>query len=282
MEKYGVLVVPAILVIIFVVLLPFIAVINYSFQTPYSGDQFVGFLHYRNLFKDERLQDVFTRNLLFTTIALLTEIPLGLGLAYCFYKPSKTSTITSMIIAIPALLPGVTIGLIWRLMIRSTGPIPVFLRNYLNYIFEPFINPSQAFWILIAVDIWHWTSLSFIIFASALAGLDPTPTLSARTEGATRWQIFRFIEVPSLKFPLIFITLIRFMDSFKIYDEPTVITGGGPGLATEFLSMYIKRLGLDQWQLGYASAISMIYLFVVLIACFILIQLMTKGRGLSS
>ena len=103
---------------------------------------------------------------------------------------------------------------------------------------------------------------------------------SAKIDGAGPWRIFRFVTLPGLKSPLLVLLLLRFIDTFKIYDEVWVLTSGGPGNATTFLSIFTVRLGIGAFNLGYGSAVSLTFLFVVLTCCFALMTIMTKGRGL--
>lgn len=274
-------VLPAFILVLFVGILPTLCVFNYSFQKPYAEvNKFVGFDNYRKVLHSDRWWAAFGRNLLFSAIALAIEIPLGLGLALLLYRGGKFNGFVSATITIPALIPWVTIGLIWRLLCRRVGPLATFLNSVLHMNYSPFVNSTHAFWTIVAMDVWHWTSLVFIVCAAALASMDRTPVLAARVEGATRWQIFRYVEMPALTFPLTFVAMMRFMDTFKIYDEPFVLTAGGPGLTTEFLTLYVKRIGLEQWLLGVGSAASLIYLYIVLIFSFVLMLVITRGRGL--
>lgn len=277
MSKY--LVVPAIVVVMIAGLVPFFALINFSVQTPFAQENvFVGFDNFRKILSEPRFIDALRRNLIFSFTVLAIEIPLGLGLALLLYERGKLNAIISTFIIIPALLPPVTIGLLWRLLIRSSGPLAQ-LTSLMNFAYNPFRDPTHAFWTIILMDVWHWTSLVTIVASAGLAGMDRSPVLSARTEGATRWQIFRYIELPGISFPLVFVSLIRLIDSLKIYDEVVVLTGGGPGLTNEYLSLYIKAMGIDQWLVGFASAGSLIYNFIVLMLCYLLLIIMTRGKG---
>lgn len=240
---------------------------------------FLGFENFRKVLFDYRVAGALSRNLNFSAAALLIEIPLGVALAKLLYEKSKINTIASIVITIPVLIPPITVGLLWRLLIYESGPFTKFIKMFGIY-YNPFRDPSQAFWTAVLVDVWHWTPLVVLVISAALAGMDRSPVLSAKTEGATGWQIFRFIELPAISFPLAFITLLRLIDTLKVYDEPTVMFAGGPGLTTEFLSLYVKKVGIDQWLIGYASALSLIYNFIVLFLCLILVNVLTKGRGL--
>lgn len=283
MNRLTLLLLPALLITAFVGVFPLFALINYSVQTPFAlENNFVGLTAFRNAFWDARFINAVARNVLFAAIALAIEIPLGLGLAYLLRGPGKLNSILSALIILPPLFPAVTIGMMWLLMVRSNGPFGLILNNIAKLFggtFDPFKNSLHAFGTIIAMDVWHWTGLVFLVSYAALSSMDESYVMSARTEGATRWQIFRYAELPQLQFPLIFISLLRFIDALKIFDEVFILTGGGPGLSTEFVTQYIRTLGIEQWNIGYASSLSLIYLYTVIILCWLLIVGVTKGRG---
>ena len=157
-------------------------------------------------------------------------------------------------------------------------------RMVMNFIlggsFDPFKNATHAWGTIILMDVWHWTGLTFLVSLAAISGMDESYIISARTEGATRWQIFRYAEFPQLVFPLTFISLLRLIDALKIFDEVYILTGGGPGLATEFITQYIRTVGLEQWIIGYASAMSLVFLFIVILLSWLMLMVLTGGRGL--
>ena len=102
--------------------------------------------------------------------------------------------------------------------------------------------------------------------------------LLAEIDGASRWDIFRYIELPKMKKVLTLAILLRFMDSFMIYTEPFVLTGGGPGNATNFLSLDLVKMALGQFDLGPAAAMSLIYFLIVLLFCWIFYNIMMKDE----
>lgn len=283
--RVSLLVVPAVVIIIAIGLIPTFVLYNYTVQTPYLPEnKFVGLGHFENILSDWRWWDAWKRTLLFSVLALLIELPLGLGLALLLYKPGKFNAFVGACVTLPALIPGITVGLIWRLLTKSVGPVArtvSFFLNPLGIEYLPYQNPTHAFITILVMEVWHWTSLIFLVMVAALASIEPSPILSARTEGATRWQIFRYIQFPALRFSLVFVMLIRLMDSLRIYDEAVVLSGGGPGLTTEFLSLYIKRIAADQWLLGYAGAMSLIYLLMLTLLIITSINVITRGKGLA-
>ncbi|HDM89331.1 MAG TPA: sugar ABC transporter permease [Candidatus Bathyarchaeota archaeon] len=275
------LLLPAILVTGFAGITPMIALLNYCVQTPFElRTTFVGLGHFRAMFHDYRFTDAVFRSLAFAAIALAIEIPLGLGLAYLLRKPGVINSIITALIALPTLFPPVTIGMMWLLMARKNGPLGMVMDFFLSGMFDPFRNATHAWGTIILMDVWHWTGLTFLVSLAAVSAIDESYIISARTEGATRWQIFRYAEFPQLVFPLTFVSLLRLIDALKIFDEVYVLTGGGPGLSTEFITQYIRTTGIEQWIIGYASAMSLVFNFIVLILSWLMLMILTGGRGL--
>ena len=279
MRNYVWLFAPALIILLIVGLVPIFPLVNYSVQTPFQEkNRFVGFDHFKRMYSDSRWINAIQRALLFSMIILSIEIPLGLVLAYFFHRPGILNSVASAAIILPALFPYVSIGLMWRLMTSTVGPLGKLLNAVgLNYNIA--VNATQAFATIIIMDVWHWTSLTFLVLSAAFAAMDPTPIMAARTEGATRWQIFRYIQLPNLMFPLLFVILLRLMDSLRIFDEVYVLTSGGPGFSTEFVSQYIRNVALEQWNFGYGSALSLVYLFMIIVLSVITLNVLTRGKG---
>ncbi|MDW8084519.1 MAG: sugar ABC transporter permease [Candidatus Caldarchaeum sp.] len=279
------LLLPAILLTAFVGIFPIFALLNYSLQTPFAiENRFKGLEYFVQMFKDYRFLNAVGRSVLFAAITLAIQIPLGLGLAYMLRGQGILNAVIAALLTLPPLFPPVTIGMMWLLMVRSNGPFGIIFNGLLNLFglgpYDPFGNETHAFFTIIIMDVWHWTGLTFLVSLAALSGLNEAYILSARSEGATRWQIFRYAEFPQLLFPLTFVALLRLIDSLKVFDEVYILTGGGPGLSTEFITQYIRTLGIEQWNIGYASAISLVYLYLVIILCWIMIMGLTRFRGL--
>jgi len=274
------LILPAILMTAFAGLTPLFALINYSVQTPFETiNQFVGLKNLQKIFSDVRFTNSVLRTLAFAFICLAIEVPLGLGLAYLLRKQTIINNILSALIVLPPLFPPVTIGMMWLLMSRTNGPLGTLGNLIFNGAFEPFNNIYHAWFTIILMDIWHWTGLTFLVSLAAVTNIDERYVISARVYGATRWQTFRYAEFPQIVFPLTFVSLLRLIDSLKIFDEIYILTGGGPGLNTEFVTQYIRTLGIEQWLIGYASAMSLVYLFVVILLSWVMLITLTGGRG---
>jgi glycerol transport system permease protein len=132
------------------------------------------------------------------------------------------------------------------------------------------------------MDVWHWTSLVALLSYAGLKSIPDAYYQAARIDGASRWAVFRKIQLPKMRRVLLIAVLLRFMDSFMIYTEPFVVTGGGPGNSTTFLSIDLVKLALGQFDLGKAAAVSIVYNLIVLAVCWVFYTVMTqmdaKGR----
>jgi len=139
-------------------------------------------------------------------------------------------------------------------------------------------QPGSAWFTTILMDVWHWTSLVVLL---AYAGLQSIPDAyfhAAKIDGAGAWAVFRYIQLPKMKRVLTIAVLLRFMDSFMIYTEPFVLTGGGPGNTTTFLSIDLVKIALGQFDLGPAAAMSLIYFLIVLLLSWIFYTLMMRDE----
>jgi glycerol transport system permease protein len=129
------------------------------------------------------------------------------------------------------------------------------------------------------MDVWHWTSLVVLLTYAGLSAIPDAYYQAARIDGASKWAIFRHIQLPKLKHVLLIAVLLRFMDSFMIYTEAVVLTGGGPGNATTLLSIDLVKTALGQFDLGPAAAMSLIYFLIILLLSWLFYTVMTKDES---
>jgi glycerol transport system permease protein len=264
-------VLPVLLIVAFSGVIPLMTVVNYSVQDilDFNSRFFVGFQWYSETLQDPRFVDAFVRQLGFSASVLLLEIPLGLMLARGMPRQGIAASLLLVLLAVPLLIPWNVVGTIWQLFARSDIGLLGVSLNALGLNFNYTANPTHAWVTLLAMDIWHWTSLVTLL---AFAGLTSVPAAyyqAAELDGASKWQVFRYVELPRLKGVLVIAVLLRLMDSFMIYTEPFVLTGGGPGNATTFLSQHLATMAVGQFDLGPAAAFSVIYFLFILLFCWI-------------
>ena len=266
---FGVL--PVLLVVSFSAVIPLMTVVNYSVQDilDIHTRLFVGVDWYRETLADPRLQDALIRQLMFSASVLAIEIPLGVMIALALPKEGRLTTCLLLLFAIPLLIPWNVVGTIWQIFARGDiGLLGVALAE-LGIEFNYAMNPMDAWITLIAMDVWHWTSLVVLLSFAGLSSIPPVYYQAAEIDSVSRWQMFRLIELPRLKGVLTIAVLLRLMDSLMIYTEPFVLTGGGPGNSTTFLSQYLATKAVGQFDLGPAAAFSVIYFLMVLLLCWI-------------
>ena len=266
---FGVL--PVLLVVSFSAVIPLMTVVNYSVQDilDIHTRLFVGVDWYRETLADPRLQDALIRQLMFSASVLAIEIPLGVMIALALPKEGRLTTCLLLLFAIPLLIPWNVVGTIWQIFARGDiGLLGVALAE-LGIEFNYAMNPMDAWITLIAMDVWHWTSLVVLLSFAGLSSIPPVYYQAAEIDSVSRWQMFRLIELPRLKGVLTIAVLLRLMDSLMIYTEPFVLTGGGPGNSTTFLSQYLATKAVSQFDLGPAAAFSVVYFLMVLLLCWI-------------
>lgn len=264
-------VLPVLLIVAFSAVIPLMTVVNYSVQDIFdvSTRLFVGFDWYREILRDSRFADALLRQVGFSVIILALEVPLGVLVAKSLPRSGRMTGIYLVFLAVPLLIPWNVVGTIWQLFARPDigllGSALVAAGIDFNYTAD-----SLDAWItLLCMDVWHWTSLVALLTFSGLSAIPQPFYQAAVLDGATRWQIFRFIELPRLRSVLVIAVLLRLMDSFMIYTEPFVLTGGGPGNSTTFLSQYLTTMAVGQFDLGPAAAFSVLYFLVVLVLCWL-------------
>ncbi len=264
-------VLPVVLIVAFSAVIPLMTVVNYSVQDilDFNTRFFVGFDWYRDTLNDPRFRAAFFRQVAFSLTVLLIEIPLGIAVAKGIPKTGKLTPFVIILLALPLLIPWNVVATIWQIFARPDIGLLGVGVNALGLPYNYTAEPLHAWITLVAMDVWHWTSLVALL---AFAGLTAIPLpfyQSAEIDGATKWQVFRLVELPRLRGVLIIAVLLRLMDSFMIYTEPFVLTGGGPGNATTFLSQYLATMAVGQFDLGPAAAFSVIYFLFILLFCWL-------------
>ncbi|SMF59992.1 carbohydrate ABC transporter permease [Pseudobacteriovorax antillogorgiicola] len=278
-QKAWFLVAPVFLMLAFTTIIPLMTVVNYSVQDILGPSQrvFVGWEWFIDVIHSEELHGAFGRQLLFSLVSLMIEIPLGIFIARFLPTKGAGVSISLVILAMPLLIPYNVVGTIWQILARSDIGLLGATIQHLGIDFNYAANPFDAWLTLMLLEVWHWLPLVILLVYSGLRSIPHSYYQAAYIDRATDWDIFRFIELPKLKNVLVIALMLRFMDSFMIYTEPFVLTGGGPGNTTTFLSQYLTRLAVGQFDLGIASAFSLIYFLIILLVCFIFYNLIMNS-----
>ncbi len=276
------LVVPVVLLVAFNAILPLMAVVNYSVQDIFGPGQayWVGTEWYREVLGDKRLHEALWRQFLFSGMVLLIEIPLGVLIALAMPRKGWAVSLVLVVLALPLLIPWNVIGTIWIIFTRPDIGLMGYSLNSLGIAFDHTASPLDAWITLMLMEVWHWTPLVVLLAYAGLKAIPEAYYQAAAIDGASAWKVFRYIQLPKMRGVLTIAVLLRFMDSFLIYAEPFVLTGGGPGNATTFPSIYLVKVALGQFDLGPAGAFSVIYFLIVLLFSWLFYQVLQNvGRG---
>jgi len=275
-------VLPVVISVAFSALIPLMTVVNYSVQDIFGPGQrvFVGSEWFVDTMRDTDLHDAFLRNLLFSFEVLIIEIPLGILIALGLPAKGWRASLSLVLIALPLLIPWNVVGTIWQIFGRADIGLGGRVINQLGYEYNYTLNANDAWYTILVMDVWHWTPLVALLAYAGLRSIPEAYYQAASIDAASRWNVFRFVELPKLRGVLLIALLLRFMDSFMIYTEPFVITGGGPGNATTFLSIFLSKLAVGQFDLGPAAAFSLIYFLFIQVFCYLFYTVIQRvGRG---
>ncbi len=280
-EKAWLLVLPVIVLVAFNAVIPLMTVVNYSFQETFGDNVFFweGTTWYEQVLHSERFHEALIRQLTFTGQILLIEIPLGVVVALAMPRKGVWVSVCLVLMALPLLIPWNVVGAMWNIF--ALPDIGLFGRtvNALGFDYNYTRQPGAAWATVVAMDVWHWTSLVVLLAYAGLRSIPDAFYQAARIDGANAWQIFRYIQLPKMKRVLTIAILLRFMDSFMIYTEPFVLTGGGPGNSTTLLSIDLVKIALGQFDLGPAAAMSLIYFLIILLLSWIFYTVMMRNEG---
>jgi len=271
-EKYlpWLLVLPALIIVFGLTLYPLFHAIYFSTRNTdlkTDIDDFIGVHNYRHALNyDSTLADSVQRTLTFAVGCLSIQIPLGLGIALLLNREIKGQRVFRAIITLPLVAAPIAIGQVWRYMYHyEFGVIKYIVALLFGSSPNWTADPSWAMVSIIIYDSWQWIPFVALILLAGLQSLPPEPYESATIYGASALQKFRYITLPKMR-PLITLTAIfRIIDLLKTWDPIVAITWGGPGRATELLSYYLYRIGFYYFWVGYASAISLLFLYAVIV-----------------
>jgi glycerol transport system permease protein len=276
------MVLPVFIIVAFSAILPLMTVVNYSVQDTFGNNQFFwnGIGWFKELLDPSselggRFIDAMFRNFLFSFLILLIEIPLGIAVALAMPRQGWAVSVSLVLLALPLLIPWNVVGTIWQVFGRTDIGLLGWGLTSLGIDYN-YVSGVLAAWItIIIMDVWHWTSLVVLLCYAGLRSIPDAFYQAARIDGASRWAIFRAIQLPKMSRVLVIAVLLRFMDSFMIYTEPFVVTGGGPGNATTFISIDLVKIALGQFDLGKAAALSLVYNLIILTVCWVFYTVMT-------
>ncbi|MEI8130968.1 MAG: sugar ABC transporter permease [Leptolinea sp.] len=241
---------------------------------------FIGLANYVKAFNDPVILESFQSTFLFVIGTVVIEISFGLGLALLLTAENIVSQFIRSFLLLPMALPPLVIGLVWKALYNvDWGIIPFYAKMLgLNLGHGPLAQPGWALPAVILVDIWEWTPLLMFIFLAGIKSLPIEPYEAAVVDGASRWKSFIYLTLPLLKPTFLVAILLRTMQSFKVFDIIYATTAGGPGLETTVLNFQIYKVGMIFFDMGYASALANILLFIVVILAVIYVLVLERQQ----
>jgi multiple sugar transport system permease protein len=215
---------------------------RWNFSEPGSAPVFAGFANFLSIWLEENFLVSLKNSFIFSVSTITFEFFIGLLFAVLLSKEIKGNSIFRSIYLIPLAITPIVTGYLWRMMFNPANGLVNYLLEFFNIKSQTWLAvPRLAFFTICFVDIWEWTPFVMIIFAAALKSIPPEFAEAATVDGAGKWQLFWRVTFPMLS-PVVIVTmLLRFIDSFKVFDTIYALTGGGPGISTEVLGIYISR-----------------------------------------
>jgi glycerol transport system permease protein len=270
-NKAWLLILPMLALVSFSAIIPLMTVVNYSVQDVFDANTrfFTGTEWFTQMLNDPTLQSALLRQFAFSLTVLAIEVPLGIGIALIMPKKGWQASAVLILVTLPLLIPWNVVGSIWQIFTRGDIGLMGWGLRELGYGYNITRSAVDAWGTIILMDVWHWTPLIALLCYSGLRSIPEAYYQAARIDRASKWSVFRYIQLPKLTNVLVIGVLLRFMHSFMIYAEPFVLTGGGPGSSTTFLSQSLTTMAIGQQDLGPSAAFSLIYFLIILLVSWV-------------
>jgi multiple sugar transport system permease protein len=240
---------------------------------------FVGFANYAKLASDPRFLESIGHTLWFTLLAVALPVVFGTASALVFNERFPLRGLCRAVFILPMMATPVAVALVWTMMFHPQ-------LGVLNYLLT-LAGLPPALWVydaatvipsLVLVEVWHWTPLVMLIVLGGLAAAPTEPYESARIDGASAWQMFRHVTLPLILPFIVLATVIRTIDALKAFDTIFVITGGGPGTASETINIYLYLQAFSFYNIGYASAVVVVFFVLIIVLAMVLLWLRQKAK----
>lgn len=273
---------PTVAVLLALSVYPLVYLVRVSLRTGAGENERWTLAHFARLASDPFFFDALGHTLLYAASALTLEFMLGLGLAVLLHGELRARGLFRAALLVPMMLPPVVVGVVWRLMLNPNfGAINGTLKG-LGFDTDALTwtaSPRLALASVVAVDVWQWTPFMFLVLLAGLQAIPREPYEAALVDGASRWQTFRDVTLPLLKPAMLVALLLRTMDLLRVFDQIFILTEGGPGFATETVSLYIYRAAFRFGDFGYAAAMSFVLLLLTNVVSLVYIRLLQRQEA---
>jgi len=280
-RSYYLFIAPALIVIGAVIIFPWLFTVWMSLfdWTIGSVAHFVGLANYVGLATNQRFIESIVHTFYFTALAVVVPLILGLVAALIFHREFPFRGLLRGIFTMPMMATPVAVALVWTMMFHPQQGVLNYLLSLVGlpaslWVYSPtWVIPS-----LVLVEIWHWTPLVMLIILGGLAALPTEPYESARLDGASEWQLFRYITLPLIAPFLVVAAVIRTIDALKAFDTIYVISQGGPGTASETINLYLYLQAFAFYNVGNASAVVVVFFAIILALALLLLYVRQRAR----
>jgi multiple sugar transport system permease protein len=273
------LVAPALAVLLALSIYPLLYSIAISLQQETASGMVWTLAHFRRLATDNFFRTAMVHTFVYAIAALTCEFLIGLALALLLNQQMRGRGVFRASLLVPMMLPTVVVGIVWRLLLNPNfGAINGTLKQ-LGVNTESLTwtaSPRLAFVAVVAVDVWQWTPFVFLVLLAGLQAIPQEPYEAALIDGSSRWQTFWHVTLPLLKPAILIVLLLRTMDLLRVFDQIFILTEGGPGFATEMISLYIYRTAFRFSDFGYAAAMSFVLLALTNVVSVMYIKLLQR------
>jgi multiple sugar transport system permease protein len=262
---------PAIIFIAALMVFPVLYTLYLSFTnwnlTSGMPAEFVGWRSYLRVLAEPRFLQALGRTFTFTVFAVAIEALLGVAIAIILNRAFVGKSVAKLLLLLPLVATPVAVGIVFNLFYDPTIGLLNFALSALGLPQGRWVSSEQTVLMsLILVDVWQWTPMITLIVLAGLAGLSEEPTEAARVDGASEWQILRFVTIPMVMPVILTAMILRLIDALKTFDIIFAMTGGGPGYASETLNIMGFKYSFEYFRMGQASVI-LVVLFLVVLAC---------------
>jgi multiple sugar transport system permease protein len=280
-RRYRLFIVPALVVVGAVIVFPWLFTVYMSAFDWKIGTaaHFVGLANYVNLATNQRFIESIGHTLYFTALAVVVPLVLGTAAALVFHREFRFRGLLRALFTMPMMATPVAVALVWTMMFHPQQGVLNYLLSLVGlppslWVYSPtLVIPS-----LVLVEIWHWTPLVMLIVLGGLAGLPTEPYESARLDGASEWQLFRYVTLPLVAPFLVVAAVIRTIDALKAFDTIYVISQGGPGTASETINMYLYLQAFAFYNIGNASAVVVVFFALILALALLLLYVRQRAK----
>jgi multiple sugar transport system permease protein len=280
-RNYFLFIAPALLVVGAVIIFPWLYTIWMSAfdWTIRSTAHYVGLGNYEKIFTSQRFGEAVLHTFYFTALAVIAPLVIGTWAAMVFHREFPFRGVLRGVFIMPMMATPVAVALVWTMMFHPQQGVLNYLLSLVGlppslWVYSPtLVIPS-----LVLVEVWHWTPLVMLIVLGGLAALPTEPYESARLDGATEWQLFRYITLPLVAPFILVAAVIRTIDALKAFDTIYVITGGGPGTASETINLFLYLQAFSFYNIGTASAVVVVFFVIVLAMALLLLYVRERTK----